>query len=346
MVAYDRQGKTDMFDEGLFGEAISMFHTLGVYTSDFEPRLLEESRSYFDNWSALQTVDNDLGNYVDVCHLLLDREISRCDRFKLDAGTKAEIISQLEKSLVADRENEIVKAENVAQIMQNDDLRSLRLLYSLLQRKGLGEKLRPAFEAYINMKGSEIVFDEKRENEMVIRLLQFRKRLDSIWNNALERQEGLGHSLSDAFEQFINKTKKSNMTWGTDNPKPGEMIAKYVDMILKGGVKSLGAASASVANGTSAPTEEDQDDQQDDEELVIGKELDQVLDLFRFVHGKAVFEAFYKKDLARRLLMGRSASADAEKMMLTRLKSGMFLHSLTGSISEADMCRMRSWIYA
>lgn len=345
MVAYDRQGKTDMFDEGLFGEAISMFHTLGVYTSDFEPRLLEESRSYFDNWSALQTVDNDLGNYVDVCHLLLDREISRCDRFKLDAGTKAEIISQLEKSLVADRENEIVKAENVAQIMQNDDLRSLRLLYSLLQRKGLGEKLRPAFEAYINMKGSEIVFDEKRENEMVIRLLQFRKRLDSIWNNAFERQEGLGHSLSDAFEQFINKTKKSNMTWGTDNPKPGEMIAKYVDMILKGGVKSLGA-SASVANGTSAPTEEDQDDQQDDEELVIGKELDQVLDLFRFVHGKAVFEAFYKKDLARRLLMGRSASADAEKMMLTRLKSGMFLHSLMGSISEADMCRMRSWIYA
>jgi cullin-4 len=36
-----------------------------------------------------------------------------------------------------------------------------------------------------------------------------------------------------------------------------------------------------------------------------------------------VFEAFYKKDLARRLLMGRSASADAERSMLSRLKTGM-----------------------
>ena len=59
----------------------------------------------------------------------------------------------------------------------------------------------------------------------------------------------------------------------------------------------------------------------DDAEL--DRQLDQVLDLFRFVHGKAVFEAFYKNDLARRLLMKRSASNDAEKSMLTRLKNGL-----------------------
>ncbi|MCJ1358579.1 MAG: hypothetical protein MMC33_008579 [Icmadophila ericetorum] len=342
LVAYDRQGKTDMFDEELFGEAISMFHTLGVYTNDFEPKLLEESKRYFDGWSTLQTIDNDLGNYVDMCQTLLDSEISRCDRFKLDTSTKAEIVSQLEKSLIADREEKLVGDENVAQILDRDDLRPLRLLYSLLQRKGLGEKLRPAFEAHINKRGSEIVFDEKRENEMVVRLLQFRKRLDSIWNDAFERQEGLGHSLSDAFEQFINQTKKNNMTWGTDNRKPGEMIAKYVDMILKGGVKALGSASLAAANGIATPNEEDQDDRQDDEEIVIGKELDQVLDLFRFVHGKAVFEAFYKKDLARRLLMGRSASADAEKSMLTRLKSecgAAFTLNLEQMFTDIELAR-------
>ena len=38
--------------------------------------------------------------------------------------------------------------------------------------------------------------------------------------------------------------------------------------------------------------------------------------------GKDVFEAFYKKDLAKRLLHGRSASVDAEKSMLTKLKTG------------------------
>ena len=45
------------------------------------------------------------------------------------------------------------------------------------------------------------------------------------------------------------------------------------------------------------------------------------LNLFSVI-GKDVFEAFYKKDLAKRLLVGKSASVDAEKSMLTKLKQG------------------------
>ena len=40
--------------------------------------------------------------------------------------------------------------------------------------------------------------------------------------------------------------------------------------------------------------------------------------------GKDVFEAFYKKDLAKRLLLGKSASFDAEKSMLLKLKQGIY----------------------
>ena len=42
--------------------------------------------------------------------------------------------------------------------------------------------------------------------------------------------------------------------------------------------------------------------------------------------GKDVFEAFYKKDLAKRLLVGKSASFDAEKAMLLKLKQGALQH--------------------
>lgn len=38
--------------------------------------------------------------------------------------------------------------------------------------------------------------------------------------------------------------------------------------------------------------------------------------------GKDVFEAFYKKDLAKRLLLGKSASFDVEKSMLLKFKQG------------------------
>lgn len=37
--------------------------------------------------------------------------------------------------------------------------------------------------------------------------------------------------------------------------------------------------------------------------------------------GKDVFEAFYKRILSRRLLMGRSASMDAEKLCISKIKA-------------------------
>ncbi|TYI93012.1 hypothetical protein E1A91_D02G109000v1 [Gossypium mustelinum] len=52
------------------------------------------------------------------------------------------------------------------------------------------------------------------------------------------------------------------------------------------------------------------------------EELEGTLDKsFGFIQGKDVFEAFYKKDLAKRLLLGKSASIDAEKSMISKLKT-------------------------
>lgn len=55
-----------------------------------------------------------------------------------------------------------------------------------------------------------------------------------------------------------------------------------------------------------------------------------LIDLF-YVSGKDVFEAFYKKDLAKRLLVGKSASVDAEKSMLSKLKQECGAH-FTGKL--------------
>ena len=50
--------------------------------------------------------------------------------------------------------------------------------------------------------------------------------------------------------------------------------------------------------------------------------------------GKDVFEAFYKKDLAKRLLVGKSASVDAEKSMLSKLKQGLKLPCLSRPLEK------------
>ena len=54
--------------------------------------------------------------------------------------------------------------------------------------------------------------------------------------------------------------------------------------------------------------------------------------------GKDVFEAFYKKDLAKRLLVGKSASVDAEKSMLSKLKQGKQHRLYTQKYLKRESC--------
>ena len=70
--------------------------------------------------------------------------------------------------------------------------------------------------------------------------------------------------------------------------------------------------------------------------------LDRVMVLFRAVHGKDTFEAFYKKDLARRLLLAKSASVDMEKIMLSKLKTECgsgFTQKLEGMFTDVELCK-------
>lgn len=128
----------------------------------------------------------------------------------------------------------------------------------------------------------------ERDEEMIPSLLQFKQSLDTLLTQSFSSNDLFSQSLRESFEYFINRRRD----------KPAEYIAKYLDNLLRKGDKGL---------TTDATLEE---------------EMDRVLILFRFVHGKDVFEAFYKKDLAKRLLLGKSASADAERSMLAKLKNG------------------------
>ena len=64
--------------------------------------------------------------------------------------------------------------------------------------------------------------------------------------------------------------------------------------------------------------------------------------LFRFIHGKDVFEKFYKNDLAKRLLHSRSASDDAEKAMLSKLREecgSSFTQKLEGMFKDIEVSK-------
>ncbi|RDW63037.1 cullin family protein [Aspergillus mulundensis] len=328
LVSADRSQEHSVVDSSLLRNAVELFHGLDVYVSGFEPVFVSQSQDYLSLW-AQQEASGYLASYVENSHRLIEREMSRCEQFSFNRSTKQKLSELLDQTLVTDQESVLLSQKDVLGLLRTGNKVALGQLYTLLERRDLGAKLKGAFSAYIVEEGSGIVFDDEKQTDMVARLLDFKKQLDDIWNESFHRNEGLGHILRESFESFMNKGKKSDSTGGTDNPKAGEMIAKYVDRLLRGAWRL-------------APNRDAENMPLADEDAEINRQLDQVLDLFRFVHGKAVFEAFYKNDLARRLLMGRSASDDAEKSMLSRLKTecgSSFTHNLESMFKDMEVAR-------
>ena len=178
-------------------DAIKMFHVLAVYNRYFESRLLAESQQYYSSWVELTSSSTDLAGYIEMCDRMLNLEMRRSDVWALDATTKRQLELYLEDMLIEGMQDRLLKIEDVEDLLSQDRAHSLRRLYLLLQRRQLGGKLRPAFEAFIIRQGSEIVFDETREQEMVVRLLDFKKKLDQIWESAFEKHVDLGHTLRE-----------------------------------------------------------------------------------------------------------------------------------------------------
>ena len=349
LVDKDRDEQSAGKNDELLQDAVEVLHDLNVYPTDFQPVFIESSEQYYRNWRGAQPGNEELARYATNCSTLLAVEMKRCEVVNLTQETEDAFSQLFDKIFVEEQHDLLTNEDFVMGMLEGNMTEELEQTFSLLQRKGLGDQLAPVFTKYVETEGSKIVFDEKNEGDMVINLLDFKRRLEVYHQSSFHKNETMGNSLHKSFEAFMNRTKKSQANWDTDNAKPGEMIAKHIDLLLKGGAKAVPKLADQDKEITKADEEQDFDEESGDKELKqINHHLSNALDLFRFVHGKAVFEAFYRKDLARRLLLARSASFDAERSMLTRLKNECgqaFTHNLESMFKDMDLAREEMMSY-
>uniref|UniRef100_A0A8D3DC92 Cullin-4A n=1 Tax=Scophthalmus maximus TaxID=52904 RepID=A0A8D3DC92_SCOMX len=201
-----------------------------------------------------------------------------------------------------------IPVAGLSTLLDENRVTELALLYQLFNKvKGGLPTLLQFWRDYIKSFGGEIVCTPEKDKDMVQELLDFKDKMDNVAQSCFTRNEGFINAMKEAFETFINKRPN----------KPAELIAKYVDSKLRAGNKEA--------------TEEE-----------LERILDKIMIIFRFIHGKDVFEAFYKKDLAKRLLVGKSASVDAEKSMLSKLKhecGAAFTSKLEGMFKDMELSK-------
>ncbi|KAH6680818.1 Cullin [Halenospora varia] len=339
LVTYNRDEQGDLFDPSLLRDSILMFHIFGIYGRSFESRFLTQSKDFFTKFVD-DRENSGMSSYITACDSLLAKEALRCDTYNFDSTTKRSLLDMAHHILIEDCSSILLAPAGVSKLIEENNMASLTTLYYLLGLSSMVKELKEPFEDHIKAVGSTIVTDKEKADEMVVRLLELKRSLDLIIRDAFNKDETFSFSLREAFANFMN-SRVNMKAWGTNNPKVGEMVAKYMDALLRGGLKAVPRSLASDAKDRDAAEKQGQAST-GDEDAELDRQLEQALELFRFIEGKDVFEAFYKKDLARRLLMARSASQDAERNMIAKLKSECgfaFTHNLEQMFKDQDLAR-------
>ncbi|CAI2167115.1 6046_t:CDS:10 [Funneliformis geosporum] len=310
LIAFIRRERNgDAVDRHLLRSLIHMFIDLGTYCPSFENPFLLETRNYYHHEGLRLINEFTVPRYLKHVKKRLKEESDRISQY-LDWKTKNPLTKVVDDELIKRHVDALLdKGFNDMMEDQHADehIQELGRLYDLLARVGALDRLRLYFGNYIKKTGSGIVNNIYHESTMVEDLLALKKKMDSIVAISFDGNYNFAHTVKESFEVFINQRQN----------KPAELIAKYVDLKLKLGNKRM-----------------------DDSE--IEKTLDEVLVLFRYIQGKDIFEAFYKRDLAKRLLLNKSASFDYEKSMLSKLRKECgpgFTSKLEGMFKDIDLSR-------
>ncbi|XP_047576430.1 cullin-4A isoform X1 [Lutra lutra] len=306
LLLIERERNGEAVDRSLLRSLLSMLSDLQVYKDSFELKFLEETNCLYAAEGQRLMQEREVPEYLNHVSKRLEEEGDRVITY-LDHSTQKPLIACVEKQLLGEHLTAILH-KGLDHLLDENRVPDLTQMYQLFSRvKGGQQVLLQHWSDYIKTFGTTIVINPEKDKDMVQDLLGFKDRVDHVIEVCFQRNEKFINLMKESFETFINKRPN----------KPAELIAKHVDSKLRAGNKEA-----------------------TDEELE--RILDKVMIIFRFIHGKDVFEAFYKKDLAKRLLVGKSASVDAEKSMLSKLKhecGAAFTSKLEGMFKDMELSK-------
>ncbi|EHK21347.1 uncharacterized protein TRIVIDRAFT_170804 [Trichoderma virens Gv29-8] len=201
------------------------------------------------------------------------------------------------QALIAD--HSLSLREEFQVLLDNDREDDMARMYNLLSRIPDGlDPLRTRFETHVRKAGLAAVQkvqssegDKLEPKVYVDALLEIHTQYQGLVKRAFTDEPEFTRSLDNACREFVNR----NEVCKSGSNKSPELLAKYTDVLLRKSTTSI-------------------------EEADLERTLTQIMTVFKYIEDKDVFQKFYSRMLARRLVHSNSSSDDAETSMISKLK--------------------------
>ncbi|KKA28916.1 hypothetical protein TD95_002500 [Thielaviopsis punctulata] len=276
-------------------EADTSKSTLDVYRFNFERPFIAATIKFYEEESKQFIAENSIVDYMIKAEARLEEEEERVKTY-LHQDLGPPLRKACNDALILKHSG--LLRDEFQVLLDNDREADMARMFNLLSRIPDGlDPLRHRFEAHVRRAGlaaiQKVASDsDKPEPKVYIdALLDIHTRYQGLVKRAFNDEPEFTRALDNACREFVNR----NEVCKAGSNKSPELLAKYTDVLLKKGSNSVS-------------------------ESELESSLNQIMTVFKYIEDKDVFQKFYSRMLARRLVHSNSSSDDAETSMISKLK--------------------------
>ena len=301
--------------EGLY-ESFTEDEQTKLYLTSFEPKFLEASRTFYREEGQGLVAEADASTFCSHARRRIREEEERCQQ-TVSPISEPKIRGVVEKELISDHIREIINMEGtgVRNMLDNDRVEDLANVYELISRVDpkkvalkdavqkrvieLGSDInktalvtsaapptKPAAKASTEKGPADKTINQQTQAAItwVEEILHLKAKYDRLWYWSFSKDTVMEKALEISFQDFINANDRSS-----------EHLSLFLDEYLKRGGKGKSEAEVDAL-------------------------LNKGILLLQYLANTDLFETYYRKHMAKRLLMKKSVSRDMERQMLSKMK--------------------------
>uniref|UniRef100_A0A672QUZ8 Cullin-2 n=1 Tax=Sinocyclocheilus grahami TaxID=75366 RepID=A0A672QUZ8_SINGR len=263
---------------------------LKFYQEIFEGPFLTKTGEYYKQEASNLLQESNCSQYMEkVLGRLKDEEV-RCRKY-LHPSSYAKVIHECQQRMVADHLQFLHgECQNIIRQEKRDDMANM---YTLLRAVSSGlPHMIQELQVHIHDEGLRATSNLSQENMptlFVESVLEVHSKFVQLINTVLNGDQHFMSALDKALTSVVNYREPKSIC------KAPELLAKYCDNLLKKSAKGM--------------TENEVEDK-----------LTSFITVFKYIDDKDVFQKFYARMLAKRLIHGLSLSMDSEEAMINKLK--------------------------